>query len=126
MPSQAELFYKYYKDKKVKVRSENFQKAIDMYGGEEHLNQPEATLTGENEAYCEYNPNGKIKKSVVKNINKSIYPEDLHINGHKHVWGSFYNDNFGWGYKCCYSFEKNSYCKGTDGKKENTKRIVSL
>jgi len=129
MPSQAELFHRYYKDRKVKVRSENLQKVLSKYGGEEHLQAPEEikNITDTNESYAEYNPNGKVKRNVLtKNENSSIYPEDVYVNGHSSVWGSFYNDDFGWGYKCCLSFEKNSFCNGSEGYKENKERIVSL
>jgi len=100
------------------------KKALETYGGEEHLQVPESIKDeGESEVYVEYNPNGKIKKNVVKNVTKSVYPEDININGHKSVWGSFYHNYFGWGYKCCHSFEKNSYCKGVEGKRENNKKM---
>jgi len=88
MPSQAELFHRYYKDRKVKVRSENLQKVLSKYGGEEHLQAPEEikNITDTNESYAEYNPNGKVKRNVLtKNENSSIYPEDVYVNGHSSV-----------------------------------------
>lgn len=48
----------------------------------------------------------------------SKYHEDVYRNGHTTVWGSFYHKSFGWGYKCCHSFDKNSNCKGERGLKE--------
>jgi pre-mRNA-processing factor SLU7 len=127
MPTQAELFHRHVKDKKIKVRSDNLKRVLSKYGGEEHLEAPEEIKNiGEvNNTYVEYNQNGKIKRAPEKRIeNSSIYSEDVHTNGHSSVWGSFYNSDFGWGYKCCYSFEKNSFCQGIDGKKENKDRIV--
>jgi len=34
---------------------------------------------------------------------------------HTSVWGSFWNEGK-WGYKCCYSFVKNSWCTGAAGR----------
>ncbi|KAB2580578.1 Pre-mRNA-splicing factor SLU7 [Lasiodiplodia theobromae] len=38
------------------------------------------------------------------------------INNHTSVWGSWWS-NFQWGYACCHSTVKNSYCTGEAGKK---------
>ncbi|CAG8711172.1 28785_t:CDS:2, partial [Racocetra persica] len=35
-------------------------------------------------------------------------------NNHTSVWGSYWADGY-WGYKCCRSFIKNSYCTGLAG-----------
>ena len=54
MPSQAELFKRYYNQNKINARSENLQKVISKYGGEEYLAQPdELKLTNlpENEGF---------------------------------------------------------------------------
>lgn len=117
MPSQAELFYKYFKEKKGSFKSEQLKKVLAKYGGEEHLIIPDGikeNVNNDNEVYADNN-NGIS--------NRSIYPEDIFINGHSSIWGSFFNDKFGWGYKCCFSFDKNSYCKGENGKKDNLRFI---
>jgi len=36
---------------------------------------------------------------------RSKYEEDVYINNHTSVWGSFWA-NGSWGYKCCHSFVK--------------------
>ena len=38
---------------------------------------------------------------------KSKFEEDVHVNGHKEVWGSFWSKESGWGYKCCKLHDKN-------------------
>ena len=127
MPSQAELFYKFHKEKKVKFKSENLRKLVERYGGEEHLFVPDEAKPMENEYFAtEVEESLKVHKYIKKSTVKSIYPEDIFIHGHKSVWGSFYHSHFGWGYKCCYSFDKNSSCKGIEGKKENLKKIVKF
>lgn len=46
---------------------------------------------------------------------RSQYEEDVFPNNHKSVFGSYWRGG-SWGYKCCYSFIKNSYCTGESGK----------
>jgi len=36
-------------------------------------------------------------------------------NNHTNVWGSWWR-NFVWGYACCHSTTKNSYCTGEEGR----------
>lgn len=45
---------------------------------------------------------------------KSKYEEDIFINNHTTVWGSWWKDHQ-WGYKCCKQTIKNSYCTGLAG-----------
>ena len=45
---------------------------------------------------------------------KSKYEEDLFINNHTTVWGSWWKDHQ-WGYKCCKQTIRNSYCTGSAG-----------
>jgi pre-mRNA-processing factor SLU7 len=45
---------------------------------------------------------------------KSKYEEDVLINNHTTVWGSWWKDHQ-WGYKCCKQTIKNSYCTGLAG-----------
>jgi len=51
-----------------------------------------------------------------KKVLRSKYEEDVLINDHISVWGSWYNRYLGWGYICCYSTDKLSYCGGVKGK----------
>jgi len=45
----------------------------------------------------------------------SKYPEDVFINGHTSVWGSYYDDGK-WGYACCKQTIKHSLCNNVGGK----------
>lgn len=38
-----------------------------------------------------------------KKVVRSRYEEDIFINDHITVWGSWYSKFLGWGYSCCYS-----------------------
>lgn len=75
----------------------------------------EALLLGQTEAYVEYDRTGRvIKGQEVKK--RSRYEEDVYINNHTSVWGSWWSDGT-WGYACCHSTVKNSYCTGKAGEK---------
>lgn len=101
---------------------------LEKYGGEEHLKAAPLRDTAviENENFVEYDETGAIK-GAPKKVVKSKYAEDVLINNHKSVWGSWWF-NFQWGYACCYSTVKNSYCTGEDGKRvfENSQRLAIL
>lgn len=90
---------------------------LEKYGGEEHLTPTPLrdTMVVENERFVEYDETGAIK-GAPKKAAKSKYPEDILTNNHTSVWGSWWH-NFEWGYACCYSTVKNSYCTGEDGKR---------
>jgi pre-mRNA-processing factor SLU7 len=90
---------------------------LDKYGGEEHLQAAplrDAAVI-ENERFVEYDETGAIKGAPKKAV-KSKYAEDVLTNNHTSVWGSWWF-NFEWGYACCHSTTKNSYCTGEDGLK---------
>lgn len=113
-----------------------------QYGGQEHLDAPpQELLLAQTEDYLEYSRHGAVIKGQEKAIARSKYEEDVLINNHtvstadkgrvltwvmcnnKHfwfclqcIWGSFWKDG-SWGYKCCHSLVKQSYCTGDAGKK---------
>jgi pre-mRNA-processing factor SLU7 len=45
----------------------------------------------------------------------SIYAEDVFPLNHTSVWGSFWRDGR-WGFACCRSFVRGSYCVGESGR----------
>ena len=58
----------------------------------------------------EYDRTGRVIKGVEFKA-KSRYEEDVLINNHTAVWGSWWREGT-WGYACCHSTVKNSYCTG--------------
>lgn len=56
----------------------------------------------------------QIVKVPERRIVRSKYEEDVYVNNHTSVFGSYWN-NGQWGYKCCHAFIKNSYCCGEAG-----------
>lgn len=107
--------------KKTQTESETKRQAqrkalLEKYGGEEHLAPTPLrdAMVVENEKFVEYDETGAIKGAPKKAV-KSKYPEDVINNNHSTVFGSWWHD-FQWGYACCFSTVKNSYCTGEDGK----------
>ncbi|XP_055523990.1 pre-mRNA-splicing factor Slu7 [Wyeomyia smithii] len=115
-PTKLELLQKEYEKKKDQFKDESKNTVLEKYGGEEHLQAPpKALLLAQTEHYVEYSRFGKIIKGEDKPIIRSRYEEDVLMNNHTTVWGSFWKDGE-WGYKCCESNIKNSYCVGENGK----------
>ncbi|GFY08754.1 pre-mRNA-splicing factor SLU7 [Trichonephila clavipes] len=115
-PTKAELLHQEFQVKKEEVKDNIKSGILEKYGGEEYLQAPpKQLLFAQTEDYVEYSRQGQIVKGMEKAIVRSKYEEDVYINNHTSVWGSFWHD-FKWGYKCCHSFIKNSYCTGIAGK----------
>ena len=114
-PTKAELLLKEYKTASTEIKDQVKESIVEKYGGTEHLNTlPKELIFAQTESYVEYSRQGKIVKGIEKVPVKSIYEEDVYVNNHTSVWGSYWIDG-SWGYKCCHSLIKNSYCTGTEG-----------
>lgn len=105
------------RDTKLRL-AETTKMLLDKYGGEQYM-QPaprrEAAVVEESERYVEYDASGAVKGQP-KALARSKYAEDVLVNNHTAVWGSWWKD-FRWGYACCHSTVKNSYCTGEEGKR---------
>ncbi|XP_059473128.1 pre-mRNA-splicing factor Slu7 [Neocloeon triangulifer] len=118
-PTKLELLQKEYESKKESFKSEAQSSILARYGGEEHLKAPpKSLLLAQTETYIEYSRSGRIVKGQEKQVIRSRYEEDQLINNHTSVWGSYWKDGT-WGFKCCHSFIKNSYCVGESGRKSS-------
>ncbi|KAL0390915.1 UNVERIFIED_CONTAM: Pre-splicing factor SLU7 [Sesamum calycinum] len=114
-PSQAELLYKSFKINKEKLKSQTKDTIMEKYGNaatEEVL--PRELLLGQSEREVEYDRAGRIIRGQETALPKSKYEEDVYINNHTSVWGSWWKDHQ-WGYKCCQQTVRNSYCTGAAG-----------
>lgn len=121
-PTKLELLQQEYDKKKDQFKSQVQKDVLERYGGEEHLQAPpKSLLLAQTEDYMEYSRSGKVIKGQEKQVIKSKYEEDVYINNHTTVWGSYWKGGH-WGYKCCHAFIKNSYCLGDSGK--NTDAIT--
>ncbi len=126
-PTKAELVHQQFDSKKEDYKESIRDNILKKYGGKEHLEVPPKELIfAQTENYVEYSRQGQIIKGSDKPIIKSSYEEDVKINNHSHIWGSFWQ-NGKWGYKCCHSFIKNSYCTGNINKQAiNDSNILTL
>ncbi|KAH9764399.1 pre-mRNA-splicing factor SLU7 [Citrus sinensis] len=114
-PSQAELLYKNYKVIKEKLKSRLKDTIAEKYGNAASKEEiPRELLLGQSERQVEYDRAGRIIQGVESFLPRSKYEEDVYINNHTSVWGSWWKDHQ-WGYKCCEQTIKNSYCTGAAG-----------
>ena len=116
-PTAGEYLRKKEKEEAEKKRVAQLKALQDKYGGTENT-MPSAlrdVVVTESEHFVEYDEAGLIKGAPTT-ISRSKYAEDVFTNNPTSVWGSWWS-NFKWGYACCHSFLKNSYCTGEEGKK---------
>ncbi|MBA0749553.1 hypothetical protein Gogos_003467 [Gossypium gossypioides] len=114
-PSQAELLFWNYKVIKEKLKSKTKDTIMEKYGNaatEEEI--PMELLLGQSERQVEYDRAGRVIKGMETSLPKSKYEEDVFINNHTSVWGSWWKDHQ-WGYKFCKQTIRNSYCTGAAG-----------
>ncbi|KXJ94115.1 pre-mRNA-splicing factor SLU7 [Microdochium bolleyi] len=115
-PTAGEFFRKKEKEEAEKKRAAQLKALEDKYGSSTQT-MPAAlreTMVTESEQFVEYDEAGLIK-GAPRAVAKSKYPEDVFPNNHTSIFGSWWS-NFQWGYACCHSFLKNSYCVGDTGK----------
>lgn len=114
-PSQAELLYKEFQVKKEKLKSQTKEDIVHKYGNAASEDKPPLELLmGQTERLVEYDRAGRVIKGQEKAVPKSKYEEDVFINNHTSVWGSWWKDHQ-WGFKCCKQIIRNSYCTGLAG-----------
>ncbi|WWC62548.1 pre-mRNA-splicing factor SLU7 [Kwoniella dejecticola CBS 10117] len=126
-PTAGELLHKEFQEKKEVLKDTNKSSILARYGGEEHLERlPRELLNGQTEDYVEYSRSGQVVKGREKAVARSKYDEDVYINNHTAIWGSYYDISNGqWGFACCHSLLSGSYCTGEAGKTANSSSSVS-
>ncbi|KAB0365102.1 hypothetical protein FD754_009258 [Muntiacus muntjak] len=101
-PTKLELLYESFKVKKEDVKEQQKKSILEKYSSQEHLDAPPAKLLlAQTEDY---------EWAVACSKDE----EDVNINNHTHIWGSYWKEGR-WGYKCCHSFFKYSYCTAEAG-----------
>lgn len=116
-PTAGEFYRKKELEEAEQKRAEREKALMEKYGGGNQKAMPAALRSmavADSEQFVEYDEAGLIK-GAPKKAAKSKYSEDVLINNHTSVWGSWWA-NFKWGYACCHSYIKNSYCTGEEGK----------
>lgn len=125
-PTKLEMLQHEYEKKKEEFKSATKDQILENYGGDEHLKvPPKALLLAQTEEYVEYSRSGKVLKGNEKQANRSRYEEDVYVNNHTSVWGSYWHLG-SWGYKCCHSTVKGSYCVGEKGKQTTSSLLTGL
>ncbi|KAI1005566.1 Pre-mRNA-splicing factor [Podosphaera aphanis] len=127
-PTSGEYFRKKEKEAAEAKRQAHKKLLQEKYGSLEDSTATKLQVSAitESESYVEYDASGAVK-GIPRKVAKSKYAEDIFINNHLSVWGSWWS-NFKWGYACCHSMIKNSYCTGAVGKIafEETNKLRSL
>jgi pre-mRNA-processing factor SLU7 len=149
-PSQVEMLKKKFQSKSAQLQLQKKKKVLDKYGGHEYLDgsgglanailptkpikgaQNRTTTAAEERKIRfgvstiseEYSRDGRQLKGASKQPKQvaqaSKYQEDIYINGHTSVWGSFFHIGaFQWGYLDDHSVIRNSYCTGDAGRQAN-------
>lgn len=112
-PTKLELLHQEFKQRHEEYAKNVKTSVLEKYGGAEYLEAPPKELIyAQTENYIEYNRYGNIVKTQEKATPKSKYVEDQLVNNHKYIWGSYWKDGK-WGYKCCESINRDSYCEGS-------------
>ena len=76
---------------------------------------PRELIFAQTEDYVEYTRHGKVVRGEEAPVVRSRFEEDIHPGNHSSIWGSYWSEGK-WGFKCCHSFVKLSYCTGAAGK----------
>ncbi|KAF9454033.1 hypothetical protein P691DRAFT_798946 [Macrolepiota fuliginosa MF-IS2] len=116
-PTAGELLHREFREKKAELKDSTKVSILAKYGGEEFLHAaPRELRQGQTEDYVEYSRTGQVIKGRERAKTRSKYPEDVYVNNHTSVWGSWYDASTGtWGYACCHSIVHVSYCAGRAG-----------
>lgn len=116
-PTSGEYYRRKEREEAESKRQARQRFLLEKYGSEKDpaASKPRVATVVESEKYIEYDESGTIK-GALKTAANSKYPENVFINNHTTVWGSWWA-NFQWGYACCHSIVKNSYCTGEEGKR---------
>ncbi|KAF5380599.1 hypothetical protein D9615_004581 [Tricholomella constricta] len=116
-PTQGELLHYEFRQKKEELKDTSKISILAKYGGAKYLESaPKELLQGQTEDYVEYSRTGQVIKGRERAKAKSKYPEDVLVNNHTCVWGSWFDTSTAtWGYACCHSIIHISYCSGSAG-----------
>ncbi|KAH8589893.1 Pre-mRNA-splicing factor slu7 [Bisporella sp. PMI_857] len=117
-PTSGEYYRRKEKEEAEAKRMAHKKMLLEKYGGGEVSSAATKLRNAavvDSELYVEYDESGAVK-GAPKVVAKSKYAEDVLIKNHTSVWGSWWS-NFQWGYACCHSMIKNSYCTGEEGKR---------
>ena len=119
LPSQAELLHKEFKKRKEALSKNKENAVADKYGNASDVMPEELKLVAQTEHYVEYDAHGRVVRGAEAAKARSKYEEDALEQNHTTVWGSYckvHDGHIVWGYACCASTTRNSYCVGEAGR----------
>ncbi|RCN35995.1 zinc knuckle [Ancylostoma caninum] len=123
-PTKLEALKREFNKEKSTTDNEQRKALLSKYGGAEYLEStPKELLFAQTEQYVEYSRKGKVLKGAERAAVKSRYEEDVYPMNHTSIFGSYWKDGK-WGYRCCHSFVKNSYCLKEEGLKAESSNAV--
>ncbi|EYC21798.1 hypothetical protein Y032_0018g3537 [Ancylostoma ceylanicum] len=124
-PTKLEALKREFNKEKSTTDNEQRKALLSKYGGAEYLEStPKELLFAQTEQYVEYSRKGNVLKGAERAAVKSRYEEDVYPMNHTSVFGSYWKDGK-WGYRCCHSFVKNSYCLKDEGLKAESSNAVA-
>jgi pre-mRNA-processing factor SLU7 len=138
-PSQAEMLQKQFQTKAADLKLQQKKAVLDKYGGAEYLDGKGGLASASNPPSGETSTDRKLRfgvtttkqeysqdgrrvngKEIKRKAIPSKYEEDIFINAHTTVWGSYFHIGaFQWGYADDHSLIKLSYCTGAEGRRAN-------
>lgn len=139
-PTEAILKLRQLQQKESEAKEALRNNLLSKYGGEEYLTKrPRELEETPVEGYTEYTADGEVKKRKTSSdtllkepeeadpsvFRKSKYEEDVIPGNHSSVWGSYWKEGQ-WGFQCCHSLIKQSYCLGKKGQEINDKPKDSM
>eukprot|EP00501_MAST-03F_sp_TOSAG23-6_P002003 GSMAST32.ASY1.ANO1.2088.1 assembled CDS len=110
-PTAVAVLQKQFQERKNKIKTSRSEKILEKYGDQ-------SLLLGQTEHQLQYNSEGRIigQTTSTETIRRTKYEEDVLINNHKSVWGSWFDlETQEWGYRCCQQCVEKSYCTGEAG-----------
>ena len=118
-PTQSQMVHKQFAEKSESLKNEKKNDLLKKYGNAGQDLDSRLRL-GQTEIYTEYTKDGRLLKAPGKVTSKTKYEEDVHTNNHTSVWGSYFSmESRKWGFQCCHSCIKNSFCTGLIGREQN-------
>ena len=119
-PTASALAHKKYQAEVTSKKEQQQSYLLSKYGESEAKEAPKRPLAVASSAYTTYDPatgreiDQSTGKVMLRDIPRSRYAEDVYPGNHSSVFGSWWRDRK-WGFRCCHSFVKNSYCTGEEG-----------
>lgn len=121
-PTASALAHKQALDASTAKKAQQKSYLAARYGDPSTLTTKKPLTTTSTSAYVTYDPetgrelDQTTGKPRLIPVARSKYPEDIHPANHTSVFGSYWRDGQ-WGYQCCHSFVRNSYCTGEEGRR---------